>query len=92
MGYPMPLKQGRQTTYATAQYPLLVPLAKEYLKENGMNLNLMLQQENFSVLKNSPDLKKYIKKFISNESRATKSVAGKLPMTSATSHGDFGNN
>ena len=59
---------------------------------NTMNLGLLLEQEDFQVLKNSPDLGKYVKKFIHNGSRATKSVAGKHLMTAATSRKDLENN
>jgi hypothetical protein len=36
----------------------------------------MLKQAQFSILKDGPDLKKYVKKFVHNISRATKPVVG----------------
>jgi hypothetical protein len=50
-----------------------------------MDIELMLQQEGFSILKNSPDLKKFLSKFVRNVSRATKSVAGGAESTTSIS-------
>ena len=48
----------------------------------------MLRQEKFAVLKTSTDLKKYIRKFMYNGSRATKSVADGLKASTTASRLD----
>jgi len=53
-----------------------------------MNIDLMLLQEEFSVLKDGPDLKRYLRKYVHNVSRATKSVAGGPDAATTTSQGD----
>ena len=53
-----------------------------------MDLDLMLRQEKFAVLKTSTDLKKYIRKFMYNGSRATKAVADGLEASTTASQMD----
>jgi len=50
-----------------------------------MDLDLMLRQDKFAVLKTSPDLKKYIRKFLYNGARPAKSVAGGLEASTTAS-------
>jgi hypothetical protein len=84
----IPLRKGRKSTFNGAQYPDLIPSAKNFLQQNGMDLDLMLRQEKFAVLKTSPDLKKYIRKFLYNEARPARSVAGGLEASTVASHFD----
>ena len=50
-----------------------------------MDLDLMLKQEKFACLKTSSDLRKYIKKFLYNDARSTKSVADGLEASTTAS-------
>ena len=84
----IPLRKGRKSAFNGAQYPDLIPSAKNFLQQNGMDLDLMLRQEKFAVLKTSPDLKKYIRKFLYNGARPAKSVAGGLEASTVASHFD----
>jgi hypothetical protein len=82
------LRKGRKSAFDGAQYPDLIPSAKNFLQQNGMDLDLMLRQEKFAVLKTSPDLKKYIRKFLYNVARPAKSVAGGFEASTVASHFD----
>jgi len=53
-----------------------------------MDIDLMLKEEKFSILANSLDLKKYLRKFVHNFSRATKSVSGGFDNATVTSKDD----
>ena len=45
------LRKGRKSEFDGCQYYNLIPSAKNFLQQNGMDLDLMLRQENLLCLK-----------------------------------------